>query len=262
MSEKLIIKCYHKDVVLQFKMPKSKIPLKCDNTRGLISYFSYRSKRRMRLFARNTSHLWKVFIHLTYPRDYPSDGKKVKKHLDIFIKRLKRYCPNIKFLWIIEFQKRGAPHYHILVNQEVNKNWLSQSWYEVVNSKDERHLRAGTKVELVKSKNHAVAYLINYLKKIDQKIVPEEYKSVGRFWSHSAKTLEVNEYIIMGTFKSNKRSTRALRRWYRAKLRSWGCNKWKWKGAGFTAWDGMNYFNELNKRNLSNDLKNIKSPEQ
>ena len=262
MSEKLIVKLYDKDVVLQFKMPKSKVISKKNYTRGNINHFSYRSKRRMKLFARNTSNLWRIFIHLTYPRNYPSDGRKVKKHLDIFIKRLKRYCPDIKFLWVIEFQQRGAPHYHILVNQEVNKNWLSQSWYEVVDSGDERHLRAGTTIELVRSKNHSIAYLMNYLKKIEQKTVPEEYKNVGKFWSHSTKILEVDEYFIEDSLRKNQRITRCFRRWYRAKLRSWNCNKWKWRGTGFTAWDGMNYFNELNKRNLPNDLKNIKPPEQ
>ena len=262
MSEKLIVKCYHKDVVLQFKMPKSKVVIKRDYTRGKITYFSYHSKKRVKLFARNTSHLWRIFILLTYPRKYPSDGKKVKKHLDTFFKRLKRYCPDIKYLWVIEFQERGAPHYHILVDQEIDKNWLSQNWYEIVDSKDERHLRVGTTIELVRSKNHAVAYIINYLKKINQKTVPEEYKNVGRFWSHSSKILEVDEYIINDTSRNNKRNTRTFRRWYRAKLRSWGCYKWKWRGVGFTAWEGMSFFNELKKRKLPNDLKNINPPEQ
>ena len=262
MSQKLIVKCYRKDVVLQFKKPKVETTFKRNYTRGKIKYFSYHSKRRMKLFARNTSHLWKVFIHLTYPKDYPLDGKKVKKHLDIFLKRLKRYCPDIKFLWIIEFQKRGAPHYHILVNQEVDKNWLSQSWYEVVNSGDIKHLRAGTKVELVRSKNHAVAYLMSYMNKLNQKIVPEEYKNVGRFWSHSIKILEVNECIISNTSRNNKRNTRTFRRWYRAKLRSWGYYKWKWKGEGFTAWEGMSFFNDLEKRDLPNDLIDFNSSDQ
>ena len=258
LKQDLIVKLHNKDVVLQFKKPKSKAKSvrknTCRNTRGNINYFSYHSRRRMKLFARNTSHLWKVFVHLTYPRDYPSDGKKVKKHLDVFIKRLRRRYPDIKYLWVIEFQQRGAPHFHIVVNQEIDKNWLSQNWYEVVGSGDERHLRAGTKIELVRSKTHAIAYLMKYLGKLDQKTVPEEYKNVGRFWSHSSKILEVNEYTIEDTLRNNKRNTRAFRRWYRAKLRSWGYYKWKWKGEGFTAWEGMAFFNELKKRGLPNDL--------
>lgn len=254
MTEKLIVKFYSKDVILQFKGPKLRSSLKRKNHRGNIESFSYRSKRRLRLFARNSSHLWKVFIHLTYPKYFPSDGKKVKKNLDNFFKRLRRHCLDIKYLWVIEFQQRGAPHFHVVVDQEVNKNWLSQNWYEIVDSKDEKHLRAGTKVEAVRSKNHAVAYLMKYIGKLDQKIVPKEYKKIGRFWSHSAKILEVNEYIVSDSLKNNQKNTREFRRWYKAKLRNWGLFKWKWKGSGFTAWDGMNYFNELKKRGLPNDL--------
>jgi len=258
LPEKLSLKLFEKDVVIKFQKPKTKNEVKRNSVRGKIDYFSYRSKRRLKLFARNTSHLWKVFIHLTYPKDFPFDGKRVKKHLDTFIKRLKRSYPDIEFMWVIEFQRRGAPHFHILTDREVDKEWLSQNWYEVVGSGDIKHLWAGTRVELVKSKNHAVAYVINYLNgnknKLYQKIVPEEYKNVGRFWSHSKNALKTAEYIITDTPQNNRRNTRTLRRWYKAKLRSWGYPHWKWKGEGFTAWEGASFFNELKKRGLPNDL--------
>ncbi len=255
MYEKLIIKRYRKDIVLQFKHPyleKHKIQ-RYIVRRGVIKKFSFKSQRRLRLFIRNTSHLWKVFVHLTYPKKFSSDGKKVKKHLDTFLKRLKRYCPNIKFIWVIEFQERGAPHFHLLTDKEIDKNWLSQNWYGVVNSKDVKHLRVGTKVEAVQNENHAMAYIIGYLKKFKQKIVPEKYQNVGRFWSHSKNILKSSDYVITAGENNLKRGTKTIRRWYKAKTRSWGY-KWKWRGAGFIVWDGVRFVEELEKRGLSGYL--------
>lgn len=253
LPEKVSLKIYKHDIVIKFEKPKIKNLDKKHNARGKINHFSYRSRRRLRLFARNTSHLWKVFIHLTYPKDYPLDGAKTKKHIDIFLKRLKRYCPEIKYLWVIEFQRRGAPHYHIVTDKEIDRYWLSQNWYEVVGSGDEKHLRAGTKIEAVRDEQQTIAYLIDYINKLEQKIVPEEYENVGRFWSHSKNILEVSEYIIEDLPRNNRKNTRMIRRWYKTKLRSWGY-KWKWKGEGFTAWGGASFFKELEKRGLPNDL--------
>lgn len=257
--EKLSIKLLSKDVVLRFsKYPseeylrrKSEVNL-LKRKRGKIICFSFDSRRRLRLFARNTSHLWKVFIHLTYPGEFSSDGRWVKRDLGTFLKRLERKYPNIKYFWVIEFQKRGAPHFHILVDQEVDKNWLSQNWYEVVGSGDERHLRAGTRVEAVKSKDHAVRYLATYINKLDQKTVPKEYINIGRFWSHSKNIVEVTEYIVNDSPEGNRKLIRMFRRWYKAQLRLWGY-KWKWKEKGFIAWEGRRFFNELDKRGLLND---------
>lgn len=257
-TDSLIIKCYKKDVVLIFKSPKLPIHKLRRYKRSKIKRFSFLSQRRLRLFSRNTSHIWKIFITLTYPENFPQNGKLVKKHLDTFLKRLSRYSQTIKYLWVIEFQDRGAPHYHILTNEKVDKNWLSQNWYEVVGSGDLKHFKAGTQVDKIYSENQVMAYLTNYLKKLKQKTVPEEYLNIGRFWSHSSKVLNSLDYEIQHSDNKNnirklKKATRFLRRWYFSKMRKWGY-KWKWKQQGFTAWDGMEFFKELEKRNLINDL--------
>lgn len=261
LPDSLIIQCYKKDIVLKFKNAYLIKKSKQQKSRREIKNFSWRSQRRLRLAIRNTSHLWKIFVDLTYPKNYPSDGKKVKKHLDTFIKRLTRYYQTIKFLWVIEFQDRGAPHFHILTNEPIDKNWLSQNWYEVVNSGDEKHLKAGTRVELIRDESQAIAYVSSYLKKLKQKIVPKTYRNIGRFWSHSSNTLKSLDYEIyfedrnkVRNIRKLKRNIRTLRRWYFAKLRSWNIRKWKWKGQGFIAWDGMEFFKEFEKRNLPNDL--------
>lgn len=258
VPEKVILRRYEKDVVIKFQERKAEDQKKRNFERGSINHFSYQSQRRLKLFARNTAKRWKVFITLTYPRDYPFDGKEVKRHIDSFMKRMKRNNPDMAFFWTMEFQRRGAPHFHILTDKKVDKEWLSRSWYEVVGSGDLRHLRAGTNVGKIKDEQQAIAYVISYLKgnkeKWYQKVVPDEYENVGRFWSHSRGILEKAEYEITDTSDNNRRNIRTFRRWYKAKLRSWGFPGWRWKGKGFTAWEGASFFNELKKRGLPNDL--------
>jgi len=48
---------------------------------------------------------------------FPTDGVTHKADLDAFIKRCKRKFSNeIEYLWKLEFQKRGAPHYHMIIH--------------------------------------------------------------------------------------------------------------------------------------------------
>lgn len=59
------------------------------------------------------------FITLTYAENV-TDVKKSKKHLNKFFKKLKEVVPDIKYLYVMEFQERGAIHYHILCNFPIN----------------------------------------------------------------------------------------------------------------------------------------------
>ena len=170
--------------------------------RGRVSKFSDSSRMRMRraIAATNLDEL-PLFVHLTYPGKFECDPEKYKAHLDNFSLRLHRRFPDAGFMWKLEFQKRGAPHFHLFVwgisdcptrtgtakevirqfeNSALGfKEWLSRAWYEVVGSGDERHLRAGTRVERIKSRGRALSYCSGYAAKDDQTL-PGQY--VGRYW--------------------------------------------------------------------------------
>ncbi|HID19709.1 MAG TPA: hypothetical protein EYP28_02050 [Methanophagales archaeon] len=124
-----------------------------------------------------------IFVTLTYPEEYPDDFEIYKRDLDVFAKRVRRKYPSAFFVWRLEFQKRGAPHYHCLIFgiAKIPKTWLSKTWYDVVGSGDEKHLKAGTKVERVRSWRGVWSYVSKYLGKVpeNQENVPE---STGRFW--------------------------------------------------------------------------------
>ena len=42
-------------------------------------------------------------------------------------KRIKRRYPRFKYVWVLEFTKKGYPHFHVLSNTTLPKFWLSQA---------------------------------------------------------------------------------------------------------------------------------------
>ncbi len=85
----------------------------------------------------------RVLVRLTYPRVYPS-AAEARKHLDQLIDHLQR--SNNCGLWFLCFQARGAPFFWLMLKAFVNKDQLSRTWFEIVDSKDPAHLLAGVSV--------------------------------------------------------------------------------------------------------------------
>lgn len=140
--------------------------------REKVSGFSKASRHRLfkKLAALNQERAgMPIFVTLTYPNEFPADFETYKRHLDTWSKRLARRYPDAFFIWRLEFQKRGAPHYHLLLFgvERIDKDWLSRSWYEAVGSGDEKHLRAGTTVERIRSWKKTWSYCGKYLGKVD-----------------------------------------------------------------------------------------------
>lgn len=124
-----------------------------------------------------------LFITLTYPGAFPGNWRTWKAQLDTMAKRMRRKFPAFADVWKLEPQKRGAPHFHMLVVGVpfLAKAWLSQSWYEVVGSKDERHLKAGTNIQLARSHRGVVSYASKYTAK-HQELPADWQEGVGRWW--------------------------------------------------------------------------------
>lgn len=122
--------------------------------RGKITGFSMESRRRLMdvLFrvdwrketvrdARATdAHTY--FITLTYGDDYPTDFEDYKNDLRIFQKRLDRWLNGrYSAIWKLEFQNRGAPHYHLvlfsrrLLSADRLNEWVSDNWAEIITNR-------------------------------------------------------------------------------------------------------------------------------
>ncbi|HAI14386.1 MAG TPA: hypothetical protein DCM28_21965 [Phycisphaerales bacterium] len=155
--------------------------------RGEVKGFSKNARRRLirkvGSIDRDAIKQMPIFITLTYPGIWPNDPKVWKKHLDTWSKRLKRRYPKACAIWKLEPQKRGAPHYHLIVLNvpHISKNWLAESWYEVVGSGDDKHLRAGTRVETIRTWRGCMSYAAKYTAKVIEEL-PEGWEKVGRMW--------------------------------------------------------------------------------
>jgi len=158
--------------------------------RSEISEFSEKSRQRLRLSLAKVDQSKcgrPIFGTLTYPADFPLDQETFKRHLKVFSQRFLRAFPWAGFHWKLEFQARGAAHFHPIFwnlgsNEEFLREfrcWLAENWYEVVRSGDERHLHAGTSADLIKSQFGIIRYVSGYTSKSDQ---TKPGCSVGRYW--------------------------------------------------------------------------------
>jgi hypothetical protein len=161
-------------------------------TRGEISEYTRQSTSRARYSFLNSPANWHTTIDLTYPAIFPLDGRVVKAHLTTFLKRFNRAFPGCHG-WVLEFQRRGAPHYHLVIDspQALSlslsklRTWVSIAWYEIVGSEDALHLRAGTRVDRIADRKRFCLYIAKYISKSRQKDVPAGFENVGRFWGMS-----------------------------------------------------------------------------
>ena len=205
------------------------------------------------LFAGHVRPL--AMITLTYPGDWETvapDGKTVKKHLRTLQKRYERtWGEKLAGVWKLEFQRRGAPHFHLLMRPPQGtaaipgarargdrlvgagldfKRWLSEVWADIVAHPDpeerRRHRLAGTGIDwnegLKASDPRRVAVYFtkhgSFSAKEYQHCVPEAWqepgKGPGRFWGYWH--LEKAVYGAEVTVEDATAVARSLRRWSRA----------------------------------------------
>lgn len=156
-----------------------------DWVRSCVSSFSDESRRRLVFAANNADAEWGGYAVATYPNEWPSDGRRVKEDLHRFLKEYREEIGG-KYFWGLEFQERGAPHFNYLFDKFVPIDWFSEAWFRAVGSGDEKHLRCGTSIESLSSREECVGYMAStYLGKKGQKEVPEGFEHVGRFWGMS-----------------------------------------------------------------------------
>jgi len=168
-----------------------------------------------------------------------TDAAACKRHIDLLKRRfLKAYGRPLIGVWKREFQRRGAPHYHILMvpprervgrKQEGFREWVSRTWASIV--KDPRpahraaHEHAGTGIDYAEGmrardpKRLAVYFSKHgvYSAKDYQNEAPAawvESGSVGRFWG--VWGLEPGTVTVELLPSDALAVARTMRRWQRA----------------------------------------------
>ncbi len=97
------------------------LELRADNIR--------RSAQKIRRLVNSNEKELKKMLTLTFS-DNLTDLKIANKKLDIFLKKLRRDFPHLKYVAVPEFQKRGAIHYHILLNIKpyISNDDIAKKW--------------------------------------------------------------------------------------------------------------------------------------
>jgi len=164
--------------------------------RGEIKKLSKKSLQRLALVVCETDVKFKTMVTLTYPKEFGLNGKRVKRDLYLYLKFLNKCYPMLGYLWFIEFQGRGAPHYHILIDTEVSgieRATLAIYWSDIVGKDKEKVFYVHNRQEAcgaIRKKDGARRYALKYALKQNQKKVPDRYTDVGRFWGCNKKVLE------------------------------------------------------------------------
>jgi hypothetical protein len=170
--------------------------------RGKIRELSEKSRMNLQSLAYELSAMGikpDIMVTLTYPGDWASvagEGRAIKRHLAAFRRRIERYLKKrdvgCSALWFLEFQKRGAPHWHLIFWGEglqdsclqALREKVARDWASIVKHPCQferaKHRKAGTRTEKMR-KGH-FGYVSKYASKTEQKEVPEQFQNVGRFW--------------------------------------------------------------------------------
>jgi len=166
--------------------------------RGVISQFTKRSRTRFFRTMAKCRNLDKgYFVTLTYPGDFDYVHQNYKRDLQRIRQRLVGLFPDIRCIWRMEYKVRlsgglcgiAVPHFHLLLFGDVTERgdalptfraWVATSWNRVVAPDDMEHLAAGTQVDTITSRTHAMRYAGKYAAKIGETDTPAYH--VGRLW--------------------------------------------------------------------------------
>lgn len=186
-----------------------------------------------------------TMVTLTYPGDWEvvaPDGASVKRHMVLWRKRFQHeYGEPARYIWKLEFQRRGAPHIHLWMAPPISPGrsghgfaqWLSETWAQVVDHPDPvqkaRHLLAGTAIDVRNGlkacdpKRLAIYFTKHSSPNLHgdkeyQHIVPELWRQPGhgpgRFWGvyglkKAVPVVEVDQVAYIA-------ARRIMRRWSRS----------------------------------------------
>lgn len=186
------LRVYRKDVQVVRCHPETPPEARVPTPRAAIWEFSRKSRARLRHLCRNGGHVVRSQYLLTYHNQSPIDGQTVKRDLDRWLKAARRILgSDLAYLWALEFQGRGVPHFHIFLSAPAApgsplQRKLAAAWVRITQGTDEQLAVHTSRKNWIEWSMDDGAYLEkNYIAKREQKGVPDHYSNVGRFWGAS-----------------------------------------------------------------------------
>lgn len=138
-----------------------------------------RSKLECQRLAKCNSNEWKTFITLTFEENI-IDLKKANKKLRYFIDKIQRIYKSFKYICVPEFQKRGAAHYHLFTNIDINNDKLIYSQENNHYFKHIKYWNEGfTKVDNL---NNDIKKIIGYISKYMTKDIDDRLFNHHRYF--------------------------------------------------------------------------------
>lgn len=170
--------------------------------RGLIYGFSLASRRRLR--HRQMQIDWPLYdpswVTLTYHQRW-GDPSMWKRDLKVLNQRLLYTfsASLVGLVWRLEFQRRGAPHFHLVLLWKKRKRppnaalhtWLRRAWAMIIGTQDDQAaLLHGVNVKAVSPASgglgRLLGYLVNEMGKVSQNVRVDqatgEVLPTGRMW--------------------------------------------------------------------------------
>lgn len=205
---------YSRALVLKRFSRDPKKPLSHVHLRGQVSHLSSRSRTNFVLTVMRSPDKYNSLLTLSYGQNYPRDGKTVKNDLKAFLTAMRREFGPLRYFWFLEFQERGAPHFHVGLNigppMDEDRSIMADIWARIAEPYDFLYCpwKPGRKPkklfygistrdavravheyhetwEEFREVDGAIRYIVSYATKPHQKTVPVGFQNVGRFWGVS-----------------------------------------------------------------------------
>lgn len=216
------VRVYEHSIEVDRPQPEDWDPPCPPEKRGEVTEFSRKSRRRLmrKMMKVESGRLCDpVFLTLTWHKEWEAEHDEVQRQLNAFLQALRRQWPDNRYLWRLEFQKRGAPHIHLILWRPAGSNgldandveeWASETWHRITEEPSEHHREYGADCRKITSWREASAYVSKYCGKVEEN---PQVEYTGRRWGTS-RSLPVEP---VASFEADldfiHQLRRILRRW-------------------------------------------------
>lgn len=216
------VRIYEHSVEVDRPKPEDWTPPDPPEKRGEVTEFSRKSRRRLiqKMMKVESSRLCDpVFLTLTWHKEWKADHDEVQRQLNAFLQAVRRKWEDYEYIWRLEFQKRGAPHIHMILWRPAGskgldandvEKWASETWHRITEEPSAHHKEYGADCRQITSWREASAYVSKYCAKLEKR---PQIEYTGRRWaaSQSLPTDPVSSHVADLPYIHQLR--RILRRW-------------------------------------------------
>jgi len=181
-----------------------------------------------------------VMLTLGWPKSQTPNDREAKRCIHAFIEALSRRYKRSCGFWKLEFgEASGLPHYHMLLwGAKPWHRWVAQTWYRICSTGNPDHLKAGTRVEKLRSYRGTLAYCgKNYCAKTSR----PPFGNWGRVWGCFRRALIpwASSITVEAPWRVGMWYARTMRRYMKAqtggRLRRGGRGRVLWRTTDFAA---------------------------